>query len=96
LEPSCLISKIQNIDIKHMNQSYPPFETSSLPLATTLTCLGITLDSVIKSNSGKAVFVFSQTPELNQILESFWRKDLRIEPITFFEAQRYLKSRIYG
>ena len=72
------------------------YETNSLSLSATLISLGISLDSVVKNNDGKAVFIFPQTDTLTQIIESFWKKALLVEPNSFFEAQRFLKSRIYG
>lgn len=72
------------------------YETNSLVLSSTLVCLGIPLDSVIKNPVGKSVFIFPHTDDLDQILESFWKRSLKVEPNSFFEAQRFLKSRIYG
>lgn len=79
-----------------MDKNKTFYETNSLVQASTLVCLGISLDSVIKNPDGKAIFVFPKANNLDQILESFWKKTLRVEPNSFFEAQRFLKSRIYG
>ncbi len=79
-----------------MSQNKTYYETQSLPLATTLLCLGISLDSVTKNQEGKSTFVFPQTKELNQVIELFWKRELKVEPNSFWEAQRFLKSRIYG
>lgn len=76
------------------NKTY--YETQSLPLSATLISLGISLDSVSKSSDGKSIFVFHRSNELDQILENFWKKSLSIEPNTFWEAIRFIKSRIYG
>lgn len=70
--------------------------TTSLNLGAVLICLGISLDSVIKNQDGKSTFVFIRTPQLDEIVENFWQKKLRVEPNSFWEAQRFLKSRIYG
>ncbi len=74
------------------------FETSSLPLASAIVCCGITLDSIFKSSDGKTVFIFnrSNNPDLDQIIQNFWQKTLKIEPNSFWESIRFLKSRIYG
>ncbi|EKD84718.1 MAG: hypothetical protein ACD_38C00169G0019 [uncultured bacterium] len=79
-----------------MSQNKTYYETQSLPLTATIICLGIPLDSVIKSPDGKSIFVFPRSIELDQILENFWKKSLVIEPNTFWEAIRFIKSRIYG
>lgn len=79
-----------------MDKNQTLYETNSLVLGSTLICLGIPLDSVYKTTDGKSIFVFPHTSELDQILENFWKKLLIVEPNSFFEAQRFLKSRIYG
>lgn len=79
-----------------MNENKSFYETQSLSLAATLICLGITLDSVTKDQEVKATFIFPQTKELNQAIELFWKRELKVEPNSFWEAQRFLKSRIYG
>lgn len=79
-----------------MNKNKSYYETQSLSLASTLISLGLSLDSVVKDPEGKATFIFPQTEELNQIIEIFWKRELKVEPNSFWEAQRFLKSRIYG
>ncbi|OGC59851.1 hypothetical protein A3A70_03045 [candidate division WWE3 bacterium RIFCSPLOWO2_01_FULL_42_11] len=72
------------------------FTSSELSLCAALITLGFPLYSLDKTNPQKAVFVFKYTPDLDKTIEEFWSKQLRIEPISFFEAQRFVKSRIYG
>ena len=81
-----------------MNRNNSYFETSSLPLAASIICSGILLDSIVKNQDGKAVFIFnrSNNPDLDRIIQDFWKKELRTEPNAFWEAVRFLKSRIYG
>ncbi len=80
-----------------MDQNKHFYETTSLVLSSTLVCLGFPLDSVTKNSDGKATFIFLRTDsDLDKVLESFWQRSLNVEPNSFFEAQRFLKSRIYG
>ncbi len=79
-----------------MNKNETYYETVSLPVAATLISLGISLDSIEKTPEGKSIFIFPQTKELQQIIELFWQRTLKVEPNSFWEAQRFLKSRIYG
>lgn len=81
-----------------MNKNNSYFETNSLHLSASLICLGIPLDSVLKGQDGKATFIFnrSNNPDLDQIIQNFWQKTLKIEPNSFWESIRFLKSRIYG
>lgn len=76
------------------NKTY--YETQSLPLAVTLICSGIPLDSVNKGADGKSTFVFPQSSDLSRIIRLFWQRALKVEPNFFWETQRFLKSRIYG
>ncbi len=79
-----------------MDKNKDFYETNSLVLASTLICLGFSLNSVTKTSENKATFLFLRTDSLNNILTSFWQRSIKVEPNSFFEAQRFLKSRIYG
>ena len=79
-----------------MNKHKIFYETQSLPLAVSIICCGTNLYSVIKSPDGKSTFVFEKTPELTKTIEFFWQRALKIEPNSFWESLRFLKSRIYG
>lgn len=79
-----------------MNEDKNLYETQSLSLAATLISLGINLDSVIKDQEDKSTFIFLQTKELDQVIELFWKRELKVEPNSFWESLRFIKSRIYG
>lgn len=79
-----------------MNQYKKVFETYSLPIAATLISLGFTLDSVEKTISRKSIFKFFSSIELEKTIQEYWKKSLRVEPTSHWEAIRFLKSRIYG
>lgn len=80
----------------YKNEAKTFYETNSLPLSATLICLNIPLDSLRKDPDGKFVFIFPHTGSLNQILESFWKKSLVVEPNSYWEALRFVKSRMYA
>jgi hypothetical protein len=71
------------------------FLTSEFCLASTLLCFGVILDSIQKTDSTKVIFVFKRNKDLNPIINNFWSRTLKIEPNAFWEATRFLKSRIY-
>lgn len=78
-----------------MDQNKDWYETSSMVLTATLIARGSSLASV--SNEGsKSIFIFNSSTQLNKTIELFWQKKLLIEPNAFWEAIRFLKSRIYG
>lgn len=73
------------------------FETSELSLAATLICFGYSLDSLNKINPSKVIFIFKRNKNIDQIVQDFWRrKKILVDPLSYSEATRYLKSRIYG
>lgn len=73
------------------------FSTSDFPLATSLVCLGFPIDHIDRSSSQERVkFNFAQSEELNEAIQAFWRKEVKIEPLLFCSTQKFLKSRIYS
>jgi hypothetical protein len=72
------------------------FPTSDFYLSSVLVCLGFVLEGLDKTNRHRVNFLFRNTPELEKAVQSYWNKQLRIEPLELFESQRYLKNRIYG
>lgn len=70
------------------------FETSDLPLATTLTALGFPLQELDASDPIRVIFKFFQDENLKNTVSAFWQNELRVEPKTFSNAQRELKARI--
>ncbi|MDO8570574.1 MAG: hypothetical protein Q7R97_03235 [Candidatus Daviesbacteria bacterium] len=78
-----------------MDKNKTFFETYSLPISATLISLNFTLDSVEKTISGKSVFKFLSSLELEKTVREYWKKSLRVEPTLHWEAIRFLKSRIY-
>lgn len=71
-------------------------ESSELSLSAALMCLGFTLDSLDKTNPKRIIFIFKRNENLDLAARKFWERQLLVEPLAFFETQRYLKSRIYG
>jgi hypothetical protein len=72
------------------------YQTSSLSLATALIVSSTAkLDFIDKSNSSRAVFVFKRSKDLDKIIELYWQKKLPCDCSTYFDALKYLKSRLY-
>ena len=47
-------------------------------------------------NSRKVFFSFEQTKELSDLIQTYWRGELRIEPKTYFDQLRTIKARLYS
>jgi len=71
------------------------YKTSDLPLATVLS-LYFPLERIDKTNPKRAFFMFKRSQELNELIEKYYRRELKIEPATFFERLAFIKSRLYS
>ena len=69
--------------------------TSDLALATTIS-LQFPIQDIDRLNPRKAVFVFLRSPELEDLVEGYFRNELKISPQTFFNQLRDIKSRLYA
>jgi hypothetical protein len=80
-----------------MNQqtSSNTYVTSDLALATTIS-LQFPIQDIDRSNPRKAVFVFMRSLELEDLVEGYFRNELKISPQTFFNQLRDIKSRLYA
>jgi len=72
------------------------FYTSDLGLASAMVSVGIPLISLDKSNPKRVEFVFEETKELQEAINSYWSSDLLVSPLTYFNAMKMLKNRIYS
>lgn len=84
--------KINNVDELPAQRFY---KTSDLGLVTTLS-LHFPIRAIERSNPRKVLFVFDLTDELNAIIDKFWRNEVVIEPQTFINQIKNIKTRIYS
>jgi hypothetical protein len=71
------------------------FFTSDLALIVTLS-LYFPIESTELIGNKKISFVFQKSPELDRIVDLYWRGDIRIEPQQFFNQLKVIKTRIYS
>lgn len=84
--------KIENADELPTQRLY---KTSDLGLATTLS-LHFPIRTIDRSNARKVLFVFSQTGELNDFIDKYWKGEIVVEPQTFTNQIKNIKTRIYS
>ena len=65
------------------------FSTPDLNLAVVVS-LSYPLDCIERLSDKKSSFVFKREEGLDQLIESFWRRELRVEPIQFSEQKKLL------
>lgn len=76
------------------NQLENTYTTSDLACAAVIS-LYYPLWVVDKTNPQKATFLFKRENGLDELVESFWRRELKIEPLAYFQQLKIIKSRLY-
>lgn len=80
--------------ITNVAQKFYETRTSDLALAAAI-FLFLPLKSVDRNDPRRAIFIFEDTPQLQQLLTDFWNKQLKVEPRAYFESIKALKTRLY-
>jgi len=80
---------------KGMDKNQYTTQSLSLAAAIQTTSTGKLL-FVDKSTGEKSSFVFEKTSDMPQIVESFWKKELKVDALSYFESLRYIKARLYS
>jgi len=70
------------------------FETTNLSLCAALCCKGYEIDEILKDDGGKATFILTLTEDLEDLVWSFWNKQLSVDALTFYNIIRGIKNRI--
>jgi hypothetical protein len=70
------------------------YTTSDLSLACTLS-LWFPIEKIEKGSSRKATFVFTDTAQLKDLVERYWRGQVKVEPQGFFNQLKTIKTRLY-
>lgn len=73
--------------------SHDLYSTSDLGLATVIS-LSYPLDCIEKLSDRRKAFVFKRKEGLNQLVETFWRREIRVEPLQFSEQRKMLLARM--
>lgn len=71
------------------------FSTYDLALAAALLAKGFTVSSLEKTSYGKAMFLFARKLHLDETIQQYWSDSLTINPRTYFDSLKHLKTRIY-
>ena len=70
------------------------FQTADLSLAATLS-LWYPIEEIDKTILRKAQFLFKRCDRLDELVESYWRRELTVEPQSFFNQLKAIKARLY-
>lgn len=70
------------------------FETSDISLVAALLCFNAVIEEVDRS-SARAVFCLRKG-NINELVKEFHNHSLHVEPLTYFNALKEAKSRLYS
>jgi len=69
------------------------YQSSDLALVCTIS-LWYPIDTIDRTNPRKATFLFKRDEKLDELLESYWRRELKIEPQAYFNQLKAIKARL--
>ena len=72
------------------------FSTSDIGVATALLCVGFELLDVEKSNPRKAMFVFREQVNAEEIVNKYFSDRLEVKARSFFDNLKALKNKLYS
>ena len=78
-----------------MNMKNSHFQTSDYTLAVSLCCLGFPVDSLDCTNPQRVEFCFEREEGLDEAVKAFWKREIRVEPMTYATHSKLLKSRLF-
>ncbi len=71
------------------------YSTSDLALVAAIS-LYFPLEAIDRQNPHKALFLFKRQEQLDQLIESYWRGELQVEPQNYFNQLKNIKARLYS
>lgn len=70
-------------------------ETTDLTLASTLLTLGFDIMGINNQNPKRVVFYFKKTDALDGVIEAYWRKDIKVNPLELSKSRGEVLTRIH-
>lgn len=70
------------------------YQTADLACAAAVS-LFLPIEAIDKTNPRRAYFVFQKSKELDELLEAFWNRELKVESRAYFDQLKALKTRLY-
>ena len=79
-------------NVLNQNDTY---RSHDLALVATIS-LTYQIQAIDRQNPRKAEFLFVREEGLDQLIEKYWRGEIRVEPQIYFNQLRIIKARLYG
>ncbi len=78
-------------------EDYPnPFTSFDLGLCAGLMSLGYILVHIDKTKGKKALFMFENSNEIVESAQMYWRGELQVDALTYFNAMKAIKNQLYS
>ncbi len=71
------------------------FVTSDWILVSSLSLLGFPIRATERDERGRVVFHLKKTEDLDAAIQSFWLREIRVEPQEFSRHMKFVKARMY-
>jgi hypothetical protein len=72
------------------------FKSSDISLCATICCYGYQIEAIDRQNPSKAVFLIKRDEQLDGLIKLYFTHQLKVEPLSFFNFLKEIKSRIYN
>lgn len=72
------------------------YESHDLALVAALAEYGFTPLQLDRSNPKRVVFIFEHSEELRSLIDEYWLNQLKVNPKTYFDSLKHLKTRLYS
>lgn len=70
------------------------YSSSDLALVTTIS-LFYPVEAIDRRNPSKAQFIFKRDEQLDQLIEAYWHGELKVNPASYFNQLKIIKTRLY-
>lgn len=72
------------------------FKSTDICLCAALCCCGYQVEAIDKQNLSKAVFSIEKDERLDNLIQLYFKHQLKVEPLSFFNFLKEIKTRIYN
>jgi hypothetical protein len=72
------------------------FSSYDLGASSALSALGYKLLKIDKGQGSKSLFLFESSEELIESAQMYWRGELQVDALTYFNAIKTIKNQLYS
>lgn len=72
------------------------FKTTDICLCAALCCYNYQLEEIDRQNPSKAIFLVKKDGQLDDLTRLYFTHQLKVDPLSFFNFLKEIKTRIYN